>query len=192
LVGKIYGVDIRKTGSGNVGTTNALRTLGAKAGALTFLGDIIKVLIPILIVRFALFHGMQEEYLYALTIGLGSVLGHNFPFYLHFKGGKGIAVSAGVIIAVTNWWVILIGLTIFIIIVAITRYVSVGSLVVIWYIPLYSIYAYRDNRYFIPILSVSLLFVLMAYIKHLPNVKRIINGTENKLWGKKTDSNEND
>ncbi len=186
LVGKIYGVDIRKSGSGNVGATNALRTLGAKAGALTFLGDFLKVLIPALIVRFALFDGTEEAYLYVLTTGLGAVMGHNFPFYLHFKGGRGIAVSAGVIVVATNWWVILIGLAIFVAVVAITRYVSLGSLIVVWYLPLYIIYAYRNNDYFILMLVVSLLFTLMAYIKHVPNIKRLLNGTENKLGFKKT------
>ncbi len=185
LVGKIYGVDIRNSGSGNVGATNALRTLGAKAGALTFLGDILKVLIPILIVRFVLYNGMEETYVYVLITGLGAVMGHNFPFYLHFKGGRGIAVSAGVIIVATDWWVVLIGLAIFVIVVTITRYVSAGSLIVVWYLPLYTIYAYRSNEYFVLMLVISLLFTLIAYIKHLPNIKRLLSGTENKLAFKK-------
>ena len=169
FVGKMYGMDIRSSGSGNVGTTNALRTLGAKAGLITFLGDVLKALIPTLLVR------------YTLMIGLGVVMGHNFPFYLRFKGGKGIAVSAGVIIATTNWIVILVGLVIFVAIVAITRYVSVGSLIIVWYIPLYTIYHYHSSTYFIAMLIVSLIFTILAYIKHSANIKRLLQGTENKL-----------
>lgn len=185
LVGKIYGIDIRDSGSGNVGTTNALRTLGAKAGILTFIGDVLKVLIPALIVRLVIFQGTPEEYLYTLTIGLGAVMGHNFPFYLRFKGGKGIAVSGGVIIAATSWWVVVGGLAIFVAVVAITRYVSFGSLIVVWYIPLFTLYKYLDHEYFWIMMVVSLLFTLLAYIKHAPNIKRLLNGTENKLGQKK-------
>ncbi len=182
FVGKMYGMDIRSSGSGNVGTTNALRTLGVKAGLITFWGDVLKALIPTLLVRFVLLQGNDElSYLYTLMIGLGVVMGHNFPFYLRFKGGKGIAVSAGVIIATTNWIVILVGLVIFVAIVAITRYVSVGSLIIVWYIPLYTIYHYHSSTYFIAMLIVSLIFTILAYIKHSANIKRLLQGTENKL-----------
>lgn len=191
LVGKIYGVDIRQSGSGNVGTTNALRTLGPKAGLLTFIGDILKVLIPTLLIRFVLFQGDSDlTYLYTLCTGLGAVLGHNFPFYLHFKGGKGIAVSAGVIVAATDWKLILIGLLIFIIIVAITRYVSVGSLIIVWYIPIYTVIHYLRSPYFIAMIVTSLLFTLLAYIKHSANITRLMNGTENKFGTKKEKENE--
>lgn len=189
IVGKIYGVDIRTSGSGNVGTTNALRTLGPKAGLFTFIGDLAKSIIPTLLVRLVFFSGNEElAYLYALIIGIGVVLGHNFPFYLHFKGGKGIAVSAGVIIAATSWQVVVVGLIVFIGVVAITRYVSVGSLIVVWCITVYTVYHYYDSVYFIPMLCVSLLFAVIAYIKHAANIKRLIAGTENKLGSKKEEN----
>ena len=191
FVGKVYGVDIRSSGSGNVGTTNALRTLGPKAGLLTFLGDLFKALIPTLIVRFFLFQGNTElNYLYSITVGLGVVMGHNFPFYLHFKGGKGIAVTAGVIIATTNWIVVAIGLPVFILAVAITKYVSVGSLIVVWIVPIYTLYYFTGSTYFVEMLVISLIFTALAYMKHTANIKRLLNGTENKLNFSKKKENE--
>ena len=187
FVGKMYGIDIRNSGSGNVGTTNALRTLGKKAGLLTFLGDFLKALIPCLIVFF-IFSSRENHacYLYTLCIGLGVVLGHNYPFYLHFKGGKGIAVTAGVIVASSlDWRFVGAGLVIFITVVAVTRYVSLGSLIVVWLIPLYTIIFYRDTPYFIATLCISLLFTVSGYNKHRSNIKRLLNGTENKLTAKK-------
>lgn len=194
IVGKMNGHDIREEGSGNIGTTNALRTMGAKGGAITFGGDLLKAFIPTLVVRFlcSRVFGMEPDatYLFTLIVGLGVVVGHNFPFYLHFKGGKGIAVSAAVIVAsasnsVTGWSMIGIFLALFIIIVGITRYVSLGSLVVVWFFPIYTVLMYRESGCFPVILIVSLLFTILAYVKHSGNIKRLLNGTERKLGEKK-------
>ena len=196
VVGKMSGHDIREEGSGNIGTTNALRTMGAKGGALTFGGDLLKALIPTLVIRFFCSRhlGMVPDLTYLLTliVGLGVVAGHNFPFYLRFKGGKGIAVSAAVILAsatnsVRGWIMIGIFLLLFIGIVAVTRYVSLGSLVVVWFFPIYSILQYRDSKMFPLILIVSLVFTALAYIKHAGNIKRLLSGTERKIGEKKKD-----
>lgn len=195
IVGKMSGHNIQSEGSGNIGTTNALRTMGAKGGALTFGGDLLKTFIPTLLVRFVFCPNMGYEpeltYLFTLIIGLGVVIGHNFPFYLHFKGGKGIAVSAAVIVAsssnsVLGWIMIAIGLALFVGVVAITRYVSLGSLIVVWYFPVYVVLSYRDCFLFLVILCVALLFTLFAYVKHAGNIKRLLAGTERKLGEKKT------
>ncbi len=100
IYGKKSGIDIREHGSGNAGTTNALRTLGKKAGALTLLGDCLKCVLAVLIARL-LFGTHQGTDLLALELyaGAGCILGHNFPFYLKFKGGKGIAASVGFLLA---------------------------------------------------------------------------------------------
>lgn len=191
FVGKMYGIDIRSSGSGNIGTTNALRTLGPKAGLFTFLGDLLKALIPTLIVRIFLFQDNAElNYLFVLTIGLGVVMGHNFPFYLHFKGGKGIAVTAGVIIATTNWLVIVTELLVFIIVVALTRYVSVGSLIIVWLVPIFTLYHYHASEYFVEMIVISVIFTGLAYFKHRTNIKRLFSGTENKLNFSKKKENE--
>lgn len=190
LVGKMNGMDIRSTGSGNIGTTNALRSLGAKAGAMTFVGDLLKAFVPTLIVKYVYCYHMGYSpdltYMFTLFVGFGVVLGHNFPVTLKFKGGKGIAVSAAVIVVSTmHPLFIAVGLSIFVIVVAVTRYVSLGSLIVVWYIPIFSVWFYRDSAYFPMILVVSLMFTILAYIKHSANIKRLLNGTENKLGAKK-------
>ena len=103
LYGKIHHVDIRKQGSGNAGTTNALRTMGWKAGVVTLLGDAFKCVFAVLLVRF-LYKGSHGDMLPLLSMyaGMGAVLGHNYPFYMKFKGGKGIATTAGLLLSTTN------------------------------------------------------------------------------------------
>ena len=123
IIGKIHKTDIREHGSGNAGTTNALRTFGKKAGAMTLLGDCLKCVFAIVAVRL-IFKEKSSDILPLLSIyaAAGCVLGHNFPFYLGFRGGKGIAASAGMLLAM-DWRVFLICAVIFIGLVAITRYV---------------------------------------------------------------------
>lgn len=199
VVGRMSGHNIQSEGSGNTGTTNALRTMGAKGGALTFGGDLLKTFIPTLLVRFVFCSNMgyspEMTYFMTMVIGLGVVIGHNFPFYLHFKGGKGIAVSAAVIVAsssnsVTGWIMIGIGLVLFILVVGLTRYVSLGSLIVVWYFPVYVILHYRDSEMFAGLLVLALVFTVLAYVKHAGNIKRLIHGTERKLGEKKEKENE--
>lgn len=186
FVGKLYGIDIRKEGSGNLGSTNALRTLGKKGGAMTFAGDIAKTIIPILVLRFVIFSDNYEYGLVmALWLGLGTVLGHNFPFWLHFKGGKGIAVTAAVVLGVAHWPIIVGGLALFAVIVAITRYVSLGSLFVAFYLPLNAVIWYNHSEYFIHMLAVSFLYTILAFVQHRSNIVRLVNGTENKVGSKK-------
>ena len=186
FVGKMYGNDIRKEGSGNLGSTNALRTLGKKAGAMTFVGDVAKALIPILILRLCIFAG-QEEYgiLMALWYGLGTVLGHNFPCWLHFKGGKGIAVTAAVVLGIAHWQLIVIGILLFASIVAVTKYVSLGSLVVSFYLIVNTVVWHSDSPYFIHMLCVSCIFTFLAFVQHRSNIVRLLHGTEHKLGEKK-------
>jgi len=180
FVGKMNKVDIRDYGSGNVGTTNALRTLGAKAGFITLLGDALKAVIPIVIVRAFLFQQLDYVQLLALYTGLGVVLGHNYPFWLKFKGGKGIAATGGVL-AAFDPLIIPIGLPIFILIVAVTRYVSVGSLFVAMLCPVWIIIRYPGQ---IHMLIVGLIFMALAFFKHRSNIQRLFNGTENKIGHK--------
>ena len=123
IVGKIQKVDIRNYGSGNVGTTNALRTLGKKAALITLLGDVFKCAIPVVLIKFVFFKELPEADLFGLYTALGAVLGHTFPFYLKFKGGKGIAVLVGTILTF-DWRIFLIWGATFFIILAITRFVS--------------------------------------------------------------------
>jgi glycerol-3-phosphate acyltransferase PlsY len=177
FVGKMNKVDIRKYGSGNVGTTNALRTLGAKAGAITLLGDAFKAVIPILLVRFVFFQKYDYMQLMTLYTGLGVVIGHNYPVWLKFKGGKGIAATGGVMLAFDPL-IVPIALPLFILIVAVTRYVSLGSLFVAVFFPVWIFIRYPGD---IHMLIVTLVFMLLAFFKHRTNLKRLLNGTENKI-----------
>lgn len=189
IMGRLNHVDIQKEGSGNSGTTNALRTMGVKAGIITFLGDILKAMIPVVLVRILFKDNHDFSLFIALLAGLGVVLGHNFPCWLHFKGGKGIAVTSSVIICIADYRIIIVGLILFILIVALTRYVSLGSLMVALLLPVNTVLFYRSSSWFGGMLAVSLLFTLLAYIRHAANIKRLINGTENKLWDKSKKNN---
>ena len=189
LVGKMNHVDIRKEGSGNAGSTNALRVMGWKAGAMTFAGDVIKCLAAVLIARY-IYRDTEYVPLLAMYAGLGATLGHNFPFYLKFKGGKGIAVLAGLVLA-TGFVMVPIPLTAFLIAVLLTRYVSLGSLLassmffleVLFYGQLGGFdmaFRYRMELYVL----VFLLMVL-AWVRHKENIKRLLAGTENPFRSKK-------
>ena len=129
LYGKMNHIDIRNYGSGNSGTTNALRVLGKKAGLIVFAGDFLKTVFACLAVRI-IFKASPDTDLYVLYAGLGVVLGHNFPCYLHFKGGKGIASMAGILVSM-DWRVTLVCAALFLGAVIITRYVSLGSILVV-------------------------------------------------------------
>ncbi|MDF2843884.1 MAG: hypothetical protein K0R00_2310 [Herbinix sp.] len=180
FMGKLNKVDIRQYGSGNVGTTNALRTLGAKAGAITLLGDSLKAIIPMVLVRFLFLKDYDYNLLLTLYTGFGVVLGHNYPVWLKFKGGKGIAATGGVMIAFDPL-IVPFALPVFIAIVALTRYVSLGSLFVAVFLPVWIFIRYPGDLH---MLILSLAFMVVAFIKHTANIKRLLNGTENKIGQK--------
>lgn len=188
IYGKAHHVDIRKQGSGNAGTTNALRTLGWKAGAITFLGDCFKCVFAIVAVHI-IFGNSHADTLPLLSMyaGMGVILGHNFPFYMNFKGGKGIAATAGLLLGTTNWYMVLICLVAFVAIVAVTRYVSVGSLVVVILYFLEILYLGQtgafgmETAYVHELYGIVVFLTLLAFYKHRANIKRLMSGTENKL-----------
>ena len=131
IYGKTQHIDIREHGSGNAGTTNTLRTLGFKAGAITFAGDCGKAILAIFI-SWLIFHEQYPEgiKLLGMYAGLGAVLGHNYPFYMKFKGGKGIACTTGVILAF-HWQMAPLCIGLFIVVVLLTQYVSLGSILLV-------------------------------------------------------------
>ena len=192
IYGKMKGVDIRKEGSGNAGSTNALRTMGIKAGLVTLLGDCFKCVFAV--VTIYLIYGKTYADIFpllAMYAGMGAVLGHNYPFYLNFKGGKGIAATAGLILSTTNVWMVLICLFAFLGIVAVTRYVSLGSLVVVTLFLIGMVFfgshgAYGlGNQYLMEFYLVSAAVTLMAFWRHRSNIVRLLHGTENKIGSKK-------
>ncbi|MDO5350056.1 MAG: glycerol-3-phosphate 1-O-acyltransferase PlsY [Lachnospiraceae bacterium] len=190
IYGRMHGMDIRQHGSGNSGATNTLRVLGKKAGLVVFLGDALKALIPCLAVR--LIFGSRPEtagmaYLYALYLGFGVILGHNFPFYMDFKGGKGVAATAG-LLASLDWRLTLACAAVFIVSVLLTHYVSLGSILVAVTFFLVNIWLayggdYGLNREVLPEFLVLLAAIsLMAVWRHKANIKRLLAGNENKIF----------
>lgn len=197
IYGRIKNKDIRQYGSGNAGTTNALRVFGKKAGVIVFIGDLFKAILACVAVRLtADYFGSDISMVYLLYTGLGVVLGHNFPFYLKFKGGKGIAATAGVVLATLDWRIILACLVIFIVVVAVTRYVSLGSLVMVTtFIALWIVFGQLGidvgNLSGAALYESYILvgaFVIFAYIRHSSNIARLVKGEENKLGKKKEES----
>lgn len=188
--GKAHNIDIREHGSGNSGTTNTLRTLGKKAGAITFIGDLAKAIIAVMIARFA-FAGVWEGDIKVLEMyaGFGAVLGHNFPFFLKFKGGKGIACTSGVILSVCPLAAPLC-LVLFVGSVAITRYVSLGSILVVTAYLIQTIVFNLfgllgiEEAWVLEFDIVAACFAIMGIWRHRANIVRLINGTENKLGQK--------
>lgn len=184
IYGMIHHVDIRKHGSGNAGTTNALRTLGWKAGAITFIGDCLKCVLAVVLVRL-IFADSSHVELLAIYAGLGAVLGHNFPFYLNFKGGKGIASTVGLILAV-NPVMFLVVAIVFIAIVWFTQYVSLGSIVImVLFVIQVVIYGQMDGfgltgGELYEFYAIAIVLAALAIWRHRANIKRLATGTENK------------
>ncbi len=188
IYGKLHGIDIREYGSGNAGTTNALRTLGPKAGLIVLLGDFFKCLIACTIARLVFnYVNPDVTMLMILYTGAGVGLGHIFPFYMEFKGGKGIAVSAGIIVALFKPWIVLACLLIFSIVLAISKYVSLSSIILmISLVVLYSISLYRGGfpiagQYYTESIIVLASYAALAIFMHRGNIGRLIRHEENKF-----------
>jgi len=186
--GKMKGIDIREHGSGNSGTTNTLRVLGTKAGLIVFAGDMLKSIIAILLVRL-IFKGTYPDVLPLLSLytGAGCILGHNFPFYMNFKGGKGIACTGGIMIAM-HWLYVPVGLLVFFGTFFATHYVSLGSLllyiaffvesIIIGQLGVFGV----SQAVLIEMYIIVFLLGVMAYWKHWGNIKRLVHGEERKTY----------
>jgi glycerol-3-phosphate acyltransferase PlsY len=199
LVAKAKGIDIRSAGSGNIGATNAMRVLGKPAGIFVLLADAAKgyiacALIPPLVWNWFIPHHygffryffdtpVKNQMEFFLTAGIFAVLGHNYTCWLKFKGGKGIATTTGVYLALAPW-AVLIGLVVFLLTVLVTRYVSVGSIAAAISLPV--VVCLTQNGLLLDVVSVAL--GALAIYKHKSNIQRLRNGTENRITFKKKDS----
>lgn len=178
--------DVREMGSGNAGTTNVMRTGGFKLGALTFLGDVLKGFIACLVGKLvckAVFENGDEWAVYgAFVCGVACMIGHMFPIFFGFKGGKGIATSVG-IFGICCWPAMVIGLSVFAIGVLITRIVSLSSIfATIAVVSSTIIFSYiNDPALLWPQAVLAILMGILVLSKHSSNIKRLINGTEKKL-----------
>jgi acyl phosphate:glycerol-3-phosphate acyltransferase len=185
LAGRAKGVDVRTVGSGNIGATNAFRVLGKTAGTTVLLVDALKGYasarwLPLLAMHFFPDAAPQWENL-ALVAGVSAILGHNFTCWLKFKGGKGIATSAGVVLA---WapWACLTALGLWIVVLLATRFVSMASIAAAVALPL-AVWFWNGS------LTMTLVMValsVMAIYKHKANIQRLLNGTESRMGAKKT------
>lgn len=200
LVAKAKGIDIRNVGSGNIGATNAMRVLGKPAGIFVLLADAAKgwlaCLLGALIYNFYLnqFNGMTTDVIpflsqeavghFILIAGIFAVLGHNYTCWLKFKGGKGIATTAGVFLALAPW-AVLIALVVFILAVVITKYVSVGSITAAIALPV-TVWVMTPHNLFLGIVTTAL--GALAIYKHKGNIQRLMAGTENRLGKKREDA----
>ena len=188
LYGRAKGIDIRDHGSGNAGTTNALRTLGKKAGLITFLGDAFKCVFAVLLV-WALFHNSCADIMPLLKLytGAGVILGHNYPFYLKFRGGKGIAATAGLILAFHPFFIPM-GVILFFGIFLTTHYVSLGSLLVYAGLMIEMVICGQLGVFGSPQAVLNEMYVItafltiMAYYKHRENIGRLLKGNERKTY----------
>ena len=189
IYGKAHGIDIRKHGSGNAGTTNTLRVLGTKAGLIVFAGDVLKCILAVVVVR--LFFGATHPdtiYLLVLYTGAGAILGHNFPFYLNFKGGKGIAATAGLILSFHPYF-IPVGIVLFFGTFFTTHYVSLGSLLVYagFMIEMVicgqlGVFQGMTQANLYELYAVAAFLTVMAYWKHRENIGRLLKGNERKTY----------
>ncbi len=187
---KVAGFDVREKGSGNAGTTNVLRSVGKSAALLTLIGDILKGVVAILVAILAgkIVKNLDNALLVQIA-GVCVILGHTFPVFFKFKGGKGIATSLGVLL-MTNWQIGLICLVYALILIALTRMVSVGSLVAALLFPVLVLFI--NQNYIVPTgsdnwsyLIYSIIISALIIFNHRENIKRINEGTENKISFKK-------
>lgn len=187
--GKAHGIDIRQHGSGNSGTTNALRVLGTKAGLIVFAGDCLKCIIAVWIVRLTFGAGHPDMiYLLCLYTGMGAILGHNYPFYMNFKGGKGIAATAGMILSFHPYFIIM-GVVLFFGAFLITHYVSLGSLLVyagfiiqIIICGQLGVFKGMTQPHLYELYAIAAFLTILAYWKHRENIKRLFKGQERKTY----------
>ena len=184
---KMAGFDVREKGSGNAGTTNVLRTVGKKASIITLVCDILKGVVAILVAYVAglIMKDSVDKALLIELAGIAVILGHTFPIFFGFKGGKGIATALGVLM-MTNWNIGLICLVFALVLMILTRMVSLGSIAAAVLFPVLIIFmphtAYLvDGNYII----YSILLAVLVVFNHRTNVKRLLTGTENKIDFKK-------
>ncbi len=179
LFGKMVGVDVRKEGSRNIGATNVGRVLGKRLGFLTLICDLLKGTLPVMAATFMLPDVAGKE-LGVIACALLAVLGHMFPVYLGFKGGKGVATGLGVFLFLSGWS-ILISACVFLAAVSLTGFVSVGSLMASALLPLW-LYIFGQSKI---VVGGAVVTAILIWLKHHENIGRLVKGEE-KSWKNRT------
>jgi glycerol-3-phosphate acyltransferase PlsY len=183
-ISRAKGIDIRQKGSGNIGATNVFRCVGKPWGILTFVCDFLKGFLPVLLFPLLArrFGSTLDSGILSVTCAFFAVAGHNWPVYLGFKGGKGVATSAGVLLGIA-WQAVLIGLAVWGVVFLLSRYVSVASIVTAIVIVAVSWPLYVKGGLLIPIALTALSVVIVW--RHKSNIQRLLKGTENRFEFKK-------
>jgi len=171
LLGKAYGIDVRKEGSGNIGATNLYRTVGRKVGVMTLAGDCLKGMLPVLAVKYS---SLPVEY--AAWVGLAAFCGHVFSVFLRFRGGKGVATALGVFLALSPL-AVAIAVGVFVVLMLVWRYVSLGSMAAAAVMPI-AVWALGEGRV---VGVVTMIVAVIVIIRHSENIKRLVAGTENRF-----------
>ncbi len=185
MVGRRRGVDLTQVGSGNIGASNVMRTLGAKLGIVVWLADLLKGLVPVIWARQFL-HTMDNPWPYLAGVALAAVLGHCFSPYLRMRGGRGVSTSLGAVLAL-DWRVGLIAFGAWVFVLIISRFISVSSMVAAITVAVcFGLIKPEDPAAHGPFLAAGVALALLVVLKHLPNVKRLLAGTESRV-GEKPD-----
>jgi len=187
IIGKLKGIDIRAHGSGNIGATNVLRVLGKPLGITTFILDALKGFIPAFFfpgIAEQISPGVMNDQVLSVLCGAFAIVGHNFPVFLRFKGGKGIATSAGVLIGIAPL-AALSGVLTWVAIFFTTRYVSLASIIAAAAVIVAGWILHGDGNLILPI--VLTILGLLAILRHKTNIVRLMNGTESRFVKKKRD-----
>ncbi len=171
IIARIKGVDLKKVGSGNIGATNVLRTMGKGSAIITLIGDITKGVIPVIAGKYFIGNIAMEG-----IIGLSAILGHNFSIFLGFRGGKGVATSIGVLLIYSPMAAI-ITIALWLITVLATRYSSLGAIISFGVLPIcIYLFDYSTEK-----LITSIMITTLLILRHTANITRLINGTETKI-----------
>lgn len=173
LLGKMYGIDVRKEGSGNIGATNLYRTVGRKVGVITLIGDCIKGVVPVLVVKLS-----RMPFSYICSAAVAVFCGHVFSIFLKFKGGKGVATALGVFIVLAPL-PLLAALLLFIILVYLFRFVSLGSIAAAAVMPV-AVWFMGGVK---ELVATTACISALVIIRHIENIKRLLAGSENRFKG---------
>ena len=195
IFGKLKGIDLRKTGSGNIGATNAGRVLGKKYAYICFGLDALKGFVPMILAKLVIGEqaSMVQIWLW-LFVGSSAILGHIFPVYLKFKGGKGVSTSLGMVLGLWPYYTVpgLLSFAVWIVTLYLWRYVSLSSIVAALSFPaglIVGIIALDNSWSFSslwPLVFVALLMASLVVVRHAENIKRLLDGSESKVWTKKS------
>jgi glycerol-3-phosphate acyltransferase PlsY len=200
IIAKAHGKDLRAIGSGNIGATNLARALGKKWAYICFCLDLAKGLIPVLIAaKFIAYPPASKELIFQLAVGLAAVLGHVFPVYVKFKGGKGVATSFGVALGLWPYYTLpsIVVFVVWVIVVLIWRYISLGSIIAAAAFPVIMLIfiaclEYWRIEFLWPLVVVAVILPALVIFLHRKNIQRLLAGTENKVLQKKPPQSQQD